>query len=873
MTLKWKLLLGILPITIISLLSLGFLAYSKMGTQREHDVVVHLEATFQRLGTLLQSYIQNATSIAESLGQGFDRFNDVVPEQAEQENHSPAQSLENYISVLKANIPNLLAVELYSHSSSGQCTRTLYIGAGETDNSDLCHITSESSAGVGSDFIHDAQSKDILFRYAQQSSILDSYDPDSGTEEPGSSTMVLVFSANALAESILAEQKNSTARLLILNELGQHLYHEDKHYVGVQAPLGSLLIEQVSTGFTHDRSDEYHGLHSVALKQTDNAVVNETQPPLNLGVETHDHDATEVHTPQIPALVDAEQTLQHTQMLHKNLYVAAILPREELKVAKNAIAPTVAGVTLTAIAATTVLLWIMISVLIIMPIQRLRRDATLLGSGQRPVQRKIKRSDEIGQLEKSFHDMSAQLATTIDELRESNRTITELANQDALTNLPNRRHFVQTLHSAMREIKHADSDEKIAILFLDVDEFKRINDLLGHKAGDDFLSAIGERLRKFCDITNETESLSVNAMAARLGGDEFVVSISGQFDDDDIRTHAQTLQVSLKKPITVANQTFHISTSIGIAIFPDHATSEQQLLKCADIAMYEIKLESKNGICIFNNKMASQIEETARLEFDLRNAIERNELYLAYQPQISAVTGQVLGLEALLRWRHPAKGNIPPDVFIPIAEKFSLIGKIGLWVLNEACRQWSEWQQAGFAPERIAVNVSRRQLTQADLREQIENALTTYNVPPSALELELTESCMLEAPVQTVELIQSLRKLGVRIALDDFGTGYSSLSSLAILPIDTIKLDRSFVSNVDKIAGNNSIVSAIIQLATELQLETVAEGVETVSEQQVLQDKQCDVLQGYLLSKPLDVADAEQWLTAQLGKPENRKTA
>jgi len=428
----------------------------------------------------------------------------------------------------------------------------------------------------------------------------------------------------------------------------------------------------------------------------------------------------------------------------------------------------------------------------------------------------------------------------ITDCKRAEETIESLAYYDSLTELPNRRllndRLVQELSRAKR------NKEKLAVLFIDLDRFKTINDTLGHHAGDWLLRSVAERL-KLCLRKCDT--------IGRLGGDEFVVILSQINRPENATKFAIRILESIKKPFNISNHKFYITTSIGIAIYPDDGDDENILLKNADIAMYRAKEHGKNTYILYTTAMHADILKFIELEGYIREAIEQKQFTIAYQPKVDINTNQVTGVEALIRWNHPKMGFISPEKFIPIAEETGLIIEIGSWILQAACEQNKKWQEDGYAPIRMAVNLSVRQLYADNLVNTIEKILEKTGLETKWLELEITESDVMENSDIAIDILKRISRMGIQISLDDFGTGYSSLSYLKNLPINTVKIDRSFVSNISCDRSDTEIATAIIAMSHALDLKVIAEGVETLEQMEVLMKIKCDEIQGYLFSRPL----------------------
>lgn len=427
----------------------------------------------------------------------------------------------------------------------------------------------------------------------------------------------------------------------------------------------------------------------------------------------------------------------------------------------------------------------------------------------------------------------------ITESKANQEQIRRLAQFDTLTGLPNRHLLHDRLSHALGIARR--SDKSLAVMFIDLDHFKTLNDSLGHVAGDQLLYQAADRMR---GVLREVDT------CARLGGDEFVVLLEEVNDPPHPEVVAHRLLDELALPFRINGVATTIGASIGISLFPKDGDDLETLLKHADTAMYRIKERGRNGYCFFDEEMSRQTNRRFRLENGLRLAIERGELLLHYQPILNQRLDRVVGVEALVRWDHPEDGLIPPIQFIPLAEETGLILPIGNWVLERACRDGTAWRQAG-SPLRICVNISGEQFRRGDLAAEVRGALTVSGLPPELLELEITEGVMLtDFPVVKETLLQ-LKALGVRVALDDFGTGYSSLSYLKHLPLDRLKIDRSFVQGLPDDPEDRAIVELIINVANHLRLDVIAEGIEQESQRAALAELKCEEIQGHLISPPV----------------------
>jgi diguanylate cyclase (GGDEF)-like protein len=427
-----------------------------------------------------------------------------------------------------------------------------------------------------------------------------------------------------------------------------------------------------------------------------------------------------------------------------------------------------------------------------------------------------------------------------DERKRAEARARHLATHDDLTDLPNRGMFSQLLNDAIKAAQR--SQRKFAVMFVDLDRFKLINDTLGHAAGDILLKGVATLFR---------ECLREGDVLARFGGDEFVILLRDTADPALVSTVARKLLSAAVTPIMVQGRECRVTASIGVAVYPDHGSDEQSLTKNADAAMYLAKEEGRSSFRFFAKEIKSQSIERLMLETSLRRALERNEFLLHYQAKQSLDTGEISGVEALLRWQHPDLGIVPPLHFIPLAEECGLIVPIGKWVLETACAQAVAWREQGLPPMRMAVNLSPRQFGDPNLLHDIGAALTKSGMDPQLLELEITESMVMQSPDEAKRILAAIKGLGVHLSIDDFGTGYSSMSLIKQFPVDTIKVDRSFVRDLPNDANDCAITKAVIALGKALDLTIVAEGVETKAQEGFLRDQSCDQIQGFLFAKPL----------------------
>lgn len=455
------------------------------------------------------------------------------------------------------------------------------------------------------------------------------------------------------------------------------------------------------------------------------------------------------------------------------------------------------------------------------------------------------RRDEVGTLVRAF----SRMAESIDR---HDRDMRRMAYTDSLTGLANRLAFRETLDHRLMQLRGVG--RQLALLFADIDDFKRVNDTLGHDVGDEVLIQFANRIREAVERIG-----GANGELARFGGDEFVILLQGDGPHDDVRTSAahlaETLVAELSRPIVVQDRQVFLGTSIGVTLFPDDASGATMLMKNGDIAMYQAKVAGKNGYRFYSRAMDQAVTRRVRIEQDLRGAWERGELTLAYQPIYRVADKTLLGAEALLRWQHPVHGQVSPAVFIDVAEQSGLIETIGPAVFRAACRDAARWRRDDGRDLFVSVNVSARQLRSGDFREQVMSALEDTGLPPHLLHIELTETAVLGDEDQARQILTALREVGVKVWLDDFGTGFSGLSHLRRVPVDGVKIDRSFIADVLRDPDDLALTTAIIAMAHSLGMIVVAEGVEKEGQCDLLRSRGCDFAQGYWLGHPMNMRD------------------
>ncbi len=471
----------------------------------------------------------------------------------------------------------------------------------------------------------------------------------------------------------------------------------------------------------------------------------------------------------------------------------------------------------------------------------------------------------------------ARMSGTIQDVTERKKAESQirfLAFYDSLTGLPNRLHFNDQLKKTLAVARRMR--RTAAVMFMDLDNFKRINDTSGHSTGDRLLRAAAERLKeaiRVSDSLSRREVSELGGTVARLGGDEFIVLLPDISRAEDTAKIARRILDAFQASFDIDETEIFISTSIGISIFPQDGADPEELLKNADVALYHAKDSGRNNFQFYSPSLNDAAFQRLSLESSLRKALERDEFVVHYQPQVHAREGRMMGVEALIRWNHPDLGMVYPGQFVPLAEESGLIQALDEWVLREACAQNRAWQDANLPPMHVAVNLSGSQFHRKDLLERVDAALAAVQLEPRFVELEITESVLMENAAETMEVLNELKARGFRIAVDDFGTGYSSLSYLKRFRADVLKIDRSFVRDIATNLDDSAIVAAIVTLAETLKMQAIAEGVENPLQREFLHGQGCDLMQGYLFGKPSPPAEITRLLKLQVGAATPQDTA
>ena len=553
------------------------------------------------------------------------------------------------------------------------------------------------------------------------------------------------------------------------------------------------------------------------------------------------------------------QAAGHYQAINLDDWLHAVAVYEESEFLDKSISlgRSVTIIACVAILLTVAFLFSILRSLLVKPIQKLNQAAKEIGRGKLLVPISVDTRDEIGDLANTFKEMG-------ENLNHYHEQVHYIAYHDSLTGLPNRLMFKDYLKRATAEARR--NMQELSILFLDLDNFKRINDSLGHIAGDKLLEAFADRLQsclRETDIVSHTPTAdSSESVMARLAGDEFTILLPRTSGPASAQRVARRVLELMAEPFVINKQELYVSTSIGIALFPDDGTNADDLMKNADIAMYHAKKSGRNNFQYFSEQLNDELLNKLKIENKLRRAVENNELEVFYQPQMSLNSGQIEGAECLLRWKDEELGMISPDIFIPIAEEYGLIIDITEWLIRDITVRAHKWRKQYEHPITMAINISAVHFCGNDLKGLINRTIHATGYDPEYLEVELTETSILQDPELAIETLGQIQSMGLQTSLDDFGTGYSSLNYLMQLPLNKLKIDRSFIMNMDKGEKGTAIVSAIIAMAHSLGLEVIAEGVEDGEHVQMLRKMKCDIVQGYFIARPMPAEEFEQLLAS-----------
>ncbi|HEY9052101.1 MAG TPA: EAL domain-containing protein [Gammaproteobacteria bacterium] len=828
MKLQRKIIGILIPVIILPLLVLGWLAYTQLISIYEEKSLDHINTLITQISGNYETRVNNTISNIELFSQSSLLVKYVLTENAEDRYSLLYRPLQRLLNSYQNSYPEYYEIRIIMPDGEEDFRQTTDNPNTNTDKESAPPVIQEMIISKQDVFttiaINPSNNKPAL--YVSKRMVLNDRSIDAASKPPKLRGYLLVtVSLESLQQTIESTRLGKAGGLFITDNTGYVIFDP-------QNSLNNMLVNVEQNLETHS---------NILLPWLFNRLKTKTE-----NLSTYKTD------------IDDQASFFKGIKLGEHLFLFARLPEDELQDKVAWLKNIVIAIVMTTILLTSFLIFSVIRYFILKPIQILDIAAHDIGHGKLDTPINIDRDDEMGSLAHSIREMSINL-------QQSDERVRYIAYHDTLTGLPNRLMFRDYLRHTIANAKR--KQEKLAILFLDLDNFKWVNDTLGHHNGDIFLKEIADRLGHTMRDTDYIAQTSgdddADNIIARLGGDEFIILLPNIADNFIPSKVAARIIENMHSPVKLGSHNFSTGASIGITIFPDDSEDLDTLIKYADLAMYHAKENGKNNYQYFATNMNESLSIRIALEKQLNEAINNNEFLLLYQPKIEIATGNIVGAEALVRWNSPEMGMIFPDQFISIAEENGMILQLGEWILNEACRQNKVWQNAGLPSITIAVNVSSVQFSGYDLANIIESALKQHQLNPKLIEIELTESIFLDNLQRTAEILESIRSLGVEIALDDFGTGYSSLAYLRKLLIDNLKIDRSFINEIANSEDGEAVITAIISMAHAMRLKVTAEGVEDIHQLTFLREQQCDYVQGYYFYKPLAADDLGELLKQQ----------
>jgi diguanylate cyclase (GGDEF)-like protein len=809
--LQSKIISLLVPLTVLPLLALGWVAYAQLRTTSEQKTLNQISMLLSQINAHVESKINTAVANVE-LFSNHNLVNKYVLTTDAEERYNLVQTplLRQFIRYQDA-YPDYYEIRILLPNGyeDVRWTRKHMENATEEEASTpYFRALSQADEDIFTAFVRNPDNQQPALLVSKRMTLSNPSVDAIDSKPKLRGYLVLTISLDFIDEQLENHPIGREGNLFVTNTNGEILLHSVDQQVGTQFP--ATLLTQL-------------------------------KPHLNKNA-------------MITADFQERRMLFEGVQPHRDIFLVASLPDDELHEASQTLGTKVLLITLATIVITLTLLLAALEFLVLRPLSTLSNAAQEIGRGNLNVDVTVTSKDEIGALATSFDEMGKNL-------RRSNEQIRYLAYHDSLTGLPNRRLFQEYLS---RALAHANrNNESFALLFLDIDNFKRVNDTLGHDVGDTLLKRVADilaiNLRRE-DYIAHIELDAAKELVARLGGDEFIILLPGLKDNFEPGSVANRIMQSLAEPIIIDNHELFVSASIGITVYPTDGDTVGELIKNSDVAMYHAKEKGKNNYQYYSDSMNAAALQRLAMETKLRKALNQEDLELYYQPQVDPHTGEIVGVEALLRWNDPDIGVVSPSNFIALAEDTGLIIPIGEWALQEACRQNKAWQDANLPQISVSVNASSIQLGRQNLRIHVEQSLRQSGLAPEHLDVEITETAIMVVPDEAVTTLNEIHELGVNISLDDFGTGYSSLSYLRRFPIHKLKIDRSFIKEIEANEDDAAIISAIISLAHTLKLRVVAEGVENEHQLDLLRSMKCDITQGYLFSYPLPAAEITKLL-------------
>ncbi|MCP5160446.1 MAG: EAL domain-containing protein [Hahellaceae bacterium] len=820
MKLRSKILLLLLPTSVLPLILLGGFAYVYINTHSYRATTSQMDTAMEQVAGNLKSQIDSTKGNIELLSASelFRRYMTADDLTRYQLIHRPLinqfrdyQHANKDIYDIRIFLPNgdedlkvLSGIERSDHDRAGFLKR-LFDGELET----LGELSKAGlpEGGVGLDYV---MAKMIKLRKTDSESL--------SVKPSPRGYFLIAFALDKVVESMTDAAKGQKGVFYLTNQTGEVFYSTDeKFFDNSKMALQSIVSQRVS---------------SIRLQDVNN-----------------------------------QSVYAGFKRITDKVFLVGIVPQAVVESTAKELGGYFIWIVFIAVICATLIIFQQVNALLINPINHLRRMVARFKEGHLEQDVKLLGNDELSELANDFREMSGSLA-------KSTEKVNALAYYDTLTGLPNRETFNICLDKSLKSCER--SNKVLALLFIDLDNFKYVNDVFGHQAGDDLLKEAARRLesslrnadvlsRQLEDFEDGSEA---SGMVVRLGGDEFTVLLTDLRQAHQASLVAQRIIDVISAPFMVMNREVNVGASVGIAMYPVDGKNSENLVKSADLAMYEAKQKGKNNYQFFTKALNSAVARRIEIEGELRKALKLNQFYLEYQPKVDLRSGKVTGVEALIRWRHPEKGVIPPIQFIPVAEDCGLINELGRYTLMEACHQLRSWANIPyFSDLTVAVNISGQHLALGDPLKDLQDAVSQYQINPEKIEIEITESILLKDEDRSIEILKALRKLGIKIALDDFGTGYSSLAYLRKFPIDVIKIDRGFVLEMEQDEQSVFIVKAIVDLARAMSLKVVVEGLETSGQVQVVQRLGCDLGHGYFFSRPVKQSEVSINFLEVLPKP------
>ncbi len=814
MRLQSKLLLVLLPLAVAPLLVLGFVAYEQLRTTAEQRSLDQLETLLDQLSNNVRARLHTLEANVKLLAGATLVKRYVLTEDEEERYALLAPPLLKFFQFHLDAYPDYFEIRvlLPDGYEDARATREPLRNASEEEaDSEWFRLLADLDEGA---LLHLFRNEDDG-RFSLLAGVplrLVDLSVDPFLSEPKlRGYLAVTMSLDFLAEQARTSRVGQTGFIFFANQAGRVLFHPDPAQIGTIVPA------------------EFWQKHRQSVSDGEAA----------------------------PGVYRGKALIMGIREIGAGLYVLGVLPESELLAAGRRLGVVVAGTVFLTTLAIAVLLIASLRRLVVTPLDELRKASREIGRGDHEPSLLIRSNDELGELAIAFTEMGRNLERSAKQIR-------YLAYHDSLTGLPNRLLLGEFLGHLMAHARR--SHEAIAVLFLDLDNFKRVNDTLGHPVGDELLKKVAgrliESLRGGDLVARDGPGEKADMMArkgpnqmvdlvARVGGDEFLILLPDLSRSEAAGKVARRVLATINQPYSIGGHELYVTGSLGIALYPQDGADVEELVQRADIAMFQAKQQGRDNFQFYSEALNRASIERLSLEGKLRKAVEEQELEIHYQPQVDALTGRIVGAEALLRWTDPELGVVSPGRFIAVAEEAGLILPLGEWVLLEACRRSRHWQQCGLPPLVLSVNVSPIQFQRQEFQRVVARTLEASGLDPRYLEIEITESTLATAASGAVEKLDAIKALGAGISLDDFGTGYSSLSYLRQFPIDKLKIDRSFVKEVESDPDDGAIVTAILAMAKALKLATVAEGVETLGQLEHVRAGGCELIQGYLYSRPV----------------------